>query len=183
MKNLAVASALVLCTVALRSGAVPGAEGVTDAVLTAATGDTLLDDSLGKLSFVSTLFPEATLVFGESRWDSMSIPVSGGSVVHAWSQAEPYITWQSSRSEVFAACPGTVMGVYHGEEEERLVQVMTDSGLTCVYGCLARVDVQEGDWVDTGDLLGVLTEGQHCAFEVRRDGVSVDPALYLRSAT
>ena len=161
----------------------PAASTMTDAVLAAATGDTLLDDSLGKLSFVSAIFPEATLVFGETSPESLVMPVSGGSVVHAWSQAEPYVTWQSSRSEVFAACGGTVMGIYHGEDEERLVQVRTDGGMTCVYGCLAQVDVQEGDRVEAGDLLGTLTAERRCAFEVRRDGVSVDPALYLRSAT
>lgn len=183
LKNLAVASALVLCTVALRSGAVPTASTMTDAVLAAATGDTLLNDSLGKLSFVSVIFPEATLVFGETATESMALPVSGGTVVHAWSQAEPYVTWQSSRSEVFAACSGTVMGIYHGDGEERLVQIQTDSGLTCMYGCLAQVALQEGDRVETGDLLGTLTAERQCAFEVRRDGISVDPALYLRSAT
>ena len=85
LKNLAVASALVLCTVALRSGAIPAASTMTDAVLAAATGDSLLDDSLGKLSFISAIFPEATLVFGETIQESLAVPVSGGSVVHAWS--------------------------------------------------------------------------------------------------
>ena len=183
LKNLAVASALVLCTVALRSGALPGASSATDALLAAVSGDMILDDTLGRLSFVSALFPEATLVFGENRYETLSIPVSGGSVVHACSQTEPYTAWESQRSEVFSSCDGTVMGVYHGEDEELLVQVMGDNGLRCIYGCLAQVTVQEGDRVEAGDLLGTLAEGQPCAFEVQQDGISVDPALYLRSAT
>lgn len=178
MKNLGVAAALVLCTVALRGGAVPGASGPVDAVLTAATDDSLLDDHLGKLSFVSSLFPEATLVFGESR-QSLALPVSGGTVVHAWSQAEPYMAWRSHSSRVCAAGGGTVEGIYHGVDEERLVQVMGENGVSCVYGNLQEAFVETGDAVQAGDCLGTLMEGRDCVMEVRVDGVSVNPAAYL----
>lgn len=182
LKNLGVASALVLCAVALRGGAVPGASGAVDAVLTAATDDSLLDDHLGKLSFVSSLFPEATLVFGENR-QSLCLPVSGGAVVHAWSEAEPYMAWRSQSPQVYAAGSGTVAGVYHGENEERLVQVVGENGVSCVYGNLQQAAVQMGDTVEAGDTLGTLLEGQDCVLEVRVDGVSVDPAAYLGSAS
>ena len=178
MRNLTMASVLVLCAVTLRSGALPPLSDVTDAVLTAATDDSLLDDQLGKLSFVSTLFPEATLVFGESRRSELSMPVSGGVVVHAWSQAEPYMSWRTDNDRVTAAADGEVIGVYHGNGEERLVQVMGDSGIACLYGNLAEVSVQTGDAVRAGDLLGTLLNGAEAVFEVRRDGMSIDPALF-----
>lgn len=183
MKNLGVAASLVLCAVALKSGALPAASDATDAVLTSVSNDTLLDDQLGKLSFVSKLFPEATLVFGESEAEALSMPVSGGMVVHAWSEEEPYITWQTANNSVYASDDGVVMGVYHGENEERLVQVLGDSGLICLYGNLQETAVQTGDRVAAGDLLGVLLDNSDCVFEVRVDGVSVDPAVYLASAT
>lgn len=183
MKNLAVAASLVICAITLKSGALPAASDATDAVVTAVTNDTLLDDQLGKLSFVSTLFPEATLVFGESQASDLAMPVSGGMVVHAWSEDEPYMTWRTSYGEVYASADGTVMGVYHGENEERMVQVMSDNGMTCVYGNLQKAAVQVGDAVNAGDLLGVLLEGSDCVFEVRVDGISVDPAAFLASAT
>lgn len=184
MKNLAVAAALVLCAVTLKSGAVPAASDATDAVLTAATGDTLLDDRLGKLSFVSTLFPEATLVFGETSADeSIALPVSGGTIIHAWSEEEPYTTWRTADTTVYASSAGEVAGIYHGEDEERLVQITNADGLSCIYGNLETVSVELGDAVETGDVLGVLMPGYDCAFEVRVDGYSVDPAGLLSSAT
>lgn len=70
LKNMGVAAALVLCAVAVRSGEWTDAQW-TDTVLTAATGDMLLDDQLGKLTFVSSLFPEATLVFGETEVETL----------------------------------------------------------------------------------------------------------------
>lgn len=178
MKNLAVASALVLCAVTLRTGAVPQLSDAADAVLTAAADQSLLNDQLGKLSFVSALFPEAVLVFGEQT-QQLSMPVSGGAVVHAWSASEPYISWRTSGSQVCAASSGEVIGVYHGNGEERLVQVMGEDGLACLYGNLEQVAVQIGDQVLTGDVLGALLPGEDCVFEIRQDGISVDPAVYM----
>lgn len=179
MRNLAVASALLICAVTLRSGALPELSGATDAVLTAATDDTLLDDQLGRLSFVSSIFPEAALVFGSSGDGSLAMPVSGGAVVHVWSQAEPYMSWLTDSETVASASSGEVIGVYHGNGDESLVQVLGDDGLACLYGNLAEVSVRTGDAVSAGDPLGTLMTGAEFVFEVRRDGMSIDPALYL----
>lgn len=179
LKNLAAASALVLCAVTLRTGAVPQIQDAADVIMTAATDDSLLDDDLGKLSFVSALFPEAVLVFGQNSEPDLAMPVSSGVVVHAWSEAEPYMTWRTSSMQVKSAAEGEVIGVYHGNGDERLVQVMGNDGLSCLYGNLESVLVQTGDAVSRGDVLGVLLPGADCAFEVRREGMSIDPALYL----
>lgn len=179
MKNLGVAAALVLCAIALKNGVVPSMTDAADAVLTAATDESLLDDHLGKLSFVSTLFPEATLVFGESRGTGLILPVGGGTVVHTWSRSEPYMSWRTGSRQVYSAGSGTVMGVYHGENEERLVQVMGENGLSCLYGNLQEAQVQTGEEISAGDVLGTLLPDCDCVFEVRLDGVSVDPASYL----
>ena len=179
LRNMAVAASLVLCAVALRSGALPPLSAATDAVLTAATDDSLLDDQLGRLSFVSALFPEATMVFGRRGADSLAMPVSGGVVVHAWSQAEPYMSWRTDSAVVTAAADGEVIGVYHGNDEERLVQVMGEDGLACLYGNLAEISVMTGDAVRAGEPIGTLMTGADVVFEVRRDGMSIDPALYM----
>ena len=75
---------------------------------------------------------------------------------------------------------GEVIGVYHGNEDERLVQVLGADGLSCLYGNLASVTVSTGDMVQTGDPLGTLMAGQPCVMEVRQDGVSGDPAVMMR---
>ncbi len=179
MKNLAVAAALVLCAVTLRTGAIPSLNDATDAVLTAATDQSLLDDQLGKLSFVSALFPEAVLVFGESEDVALAAPVSGGVVVHAWSDAEPNMSWRTNTLQVSAATGGEVVGVYHGNGDERLVEVMGYDGLSCLYGNLATVNVRTGDAVQAGDAVGTLLPGEDFVLEVRKDGMSMDPALYM----
>lgn len=168
LPNLAIASALMLCAVALKTGAIPPL-----------TDDSLLNGDLGKLSFVSSIFPEASLVFGESG-GKLTMPVEAASVVHAWSQSEPFISWDAQTKIVTSAMAGEVIGVYHGNEDERLVQVLGADGLSCLYGNLASVTVSTGDMVQTGDPLGTLMDGQPCVMEVRQDGLSVDPAVMMR---
>ena len=182
LKNMAVASALVVCAAALRSGAVPSLTQPTDAVLAAVSGDTLLDEQLGKLSFVSALFPEATLVFGEQTEDALIMPVSGAALTHAWSEEEPYISWSSMSGQVVSSLDGEVSGVYHGNDEERIVQVTADNGLSCLYGNLASAAVAAGDAVRAGDVLGTLLPGAECVMEVRRNGYSVDPAALMEES-
>lgn len=178
-RNTAVAAALVLCAVALRQGAVPGVSQATDAVMAAVSGEMLLDDGLGKLTFVSKLFPEATLVFGEQTDAKLALPVSGGTIVHGWSQEEPYLGWHSTGEEVISSHSGEVIGVYHGMDEERLVQVMGEDGVAMLYGNLAQVWVETGDAVSAGDALGTLIPGRGLVQEMRVNGLSVDPAGWL----
>ncbi len=179
LKNLGVAAALVLCAVTLRTGAIPPLDKTTDAVMTAATDNSLLDDQLGKLSFVSALFPEAVLVFGESSNAELTMPVSGGTVIHTWSEAEPYMSWRTQSTEVTSSLSGEVIGVYHGNGGERLVQILGEDGLSCVFGNLSKVDVQVGDAVRAGDLIGQMMPGEDFVLEVRQNGLSMDPALYF----
>lgn len=178
LKNLAVAAALVLCAVTLRTGAIPTLNEATDAILTAATDQSLLDDQLGKLSFVSTLFPEAVLVFGESS-TKLAAPVSGGMVVHAWSAAEPWLSWRTTASAVTASAEGEVVGVYHGLDDELMLQIEGLDGIRCTYGNLSQVSVQTGDAVSAGDVIGTLLPGADFVMEVYRNGKSVDPTQYL----
>jgi len=178
LRNMAVAAALLICAVTLRAGALPPLSPLTDAVLTAATDDSLLDDQLGRLSFVSSMFPEAALVFS-ARETSLALPVSGGVVVHAWSESEPYMSWRTNSTVVTSASDGEVIGVYHGYGDERLVQVMGEDGIACMYGNLEEIHVMTGDHVAAGDPIGTLLTGADAVFEVRRDGMSIDPALLL----
>ena len=100
--------------------------------------------------------------------------------IRPWSQSEPFISWDAQTKIVTSAMAGEVIGVYHGNEDERLVQVLGADGLSCLYGNLASVTVSTGDMVQTGDPLGTLLDGQPCVMEVRQDGLSVDPAVMMR---
>ena len=177
-RNLLVASALVLCVITLRTGAVPSITAATDAILTAATDSTLLDEQLGKISFVSTLFPEAVLVFGEQPNIDLALP-SDATVCHVWSEAEPYVSYALGERTVAATMQGEVTGVYHGIGEERIVQITTPQGITCLLGNLNSVEVHTGDKVNVGDIVGSLATGSELILELRRNGISIDPEMHI----
>ena len=177
-RNVAVAAALLLCAVAVRNAALPQAKDVFTAIQDSVTMD--LDESLGKLTFVSSLLPESALVF----WNSgeavqVSAPVHGD-IVHAYNEAEPYIGLLGVSVDVRVAADGEVMNVAHGDGEERVVRVRHEDGLETLYGNLLECFVAEGDQVYEGDIIGETAQKQPVFFEVRKNGRSVDPVPLMR---
>lgn len=89
---------------------------------------------------------------------------------------------------VTAAGPGTVVGAGVAptglEGYGVIVAIDHGGGLWSLYAHLSRVDVATGQHVETGQLLGAIgmtgiATGDHLHFEVRVNGVSVDPMLWL----
>lgn len=177
-RNVAVAAAILLCAVAVRNAALPQAKDVFTAIQAGVTMD--LDETLGKLTFVSNLLPESALVFwNSSETVQVTAPVHGD-IVHAFSEDEPYIALLGVSSDVRVAADGEVMSVAHGDGEERVVRVRHENGLETLYGNLVECFVSEGDQVYAGDIIGETAQKQPVFFEVRRNGRSVDPAPLMR---
>ena len=83
--------------------------------------------------------------------------------------------WQTDVADVRCAADGQVMSVAHGLDEERIVRIRHENGVETVYGNLAECFVQEGDSVASGQIFARVLEGKPLAFELRRDGRSIDP--------
>ena len=89
---------------------------------------------------------------------------------------------------VRAAAPGIVRlaGYMNGHEGYGLMVLVQIQGTyEIVYAHLSSVRVDEGDYVSAGDVLGKAgctgsCSGTHLHFELRRSGVAVDPAPFLR---
>jgi murein DD-endopeptidase MepM/ murein hydrolase activator NlpD len=67
-----------------------------------------------------------------------------------------------------------------------MVEVDHGAGLATRYGHLSEIDVQDGQWVEAGTLIGRVgstgrSTGPHLHYEVRIDGVAVDPSRYLKA--
>ena len=178
-RNMALAASLLICIAAVRvAGEEPGAQAVFQAVQEQITLD--LDDSLGKLTFVSNMLPEASMVF----WNgTTAVPVMApvnGDICHVWSAAEPYISMSGATADVRCGADGEVMSVAHGENEERIVRIRHEGGVETIYGNLAACFVNVGDHVASGDLIGQTAEGGEVFFEIRQDGRSIDPTYLMK---
>lgn len=83
---------------------------------------------------------------------------------------------------------GTVTAVYEDDLMGTVVEVDHGDGLTSLYANLAaEVEVKVGDGLDTAAAIGMvgqtaiaeINKPSHLHFEMREDGVNVDPVLYL----
>lgn len=179
LRNVAVAGALLLVIVAIRNtGATP-----TQSVFSALQSGLNMewDESLGKLSFVSNLIPQSVQsVFGQRQSIAVLAP-NNGEIVHAWSQAEPYIEMAGSVSDVRAAANGEIMSIAHGLEEEIILRIRHENNTETLYGNLATCFMEVGDYVFEGDIVGVVLDDKPLAFELRQDGRSIDPKGKLKS--
>ncbi len=85
---------------------------------------------------------------------------------------------------VMAALPGSVHVVVSPAGYGLHILMDHGDGLSTLYGHLSRTVVIDGDRVAAGVLIGAVgstgnSTGPHLHFEIRRDGVTEDPALDL----
>lgn len=178
-RNLALSGMILLTVVSVRSAQLPSGRTVLTAVQSLI--DPSWDDQLGKISFVSSFFPETVSVFFDSPPAGALTAPCSGSLSHAWTAQEPYLSFQAQDGRVYAAAKGQVMSLSHGPEEEIILRLRHEElGLETVYYNLAEVRVREGDPVEASTCLGTALPGKDAAFEVRRAGRAIDPAAFLQ---
>ncbi|MDD2648229.1 MAG: M23 family metallopeptidase [Eubacteriales bacterium] len=168
--SIAVAAALVVCAVALRSAAVPDSRSVFNSLEDSFGIE--LDDSLGKLTFVGN-------IAGTPLSDKRLVLENDEEIVHAYAESEPYVGLYCPSGTAFALQDSVVMAIGHGENEELLVRLRGIGGVETVYGNLASLLVREGDEVAAGAALGEVIGGRFLTLECMMQGESVSAASLM----
>ena len=90
-------------------------------------------------------------------------------------------------NQVVAAAKGIVEKISVEDETGTTLTLNLGNNYELIYGQLKELAVKEGDVVETGQLLGYISEptkyyckeGSNLFFEMKKDGEPVDPFLYL----
>lgn len=93
-------------------------------------------------------------------------------------------------TSVEAAAPGYVAWARTGRQYGNYVMIIHANGMATLYAHLMRIDVAPDQFVARGQQIGLsggkpgmagagLSTGPHLHFEVRKDGIPVDPMQYL----
>ncbi|MDX1631852.1 MAG: peptidoglycan DD-metalloendopeptidase family protein [Thermoanaerobaculia bacterium] len=160
----------------------PESLGLLDAQVDHLSGqlDTIeseLDERYRWISSVPSIMPTRGLLtsgFG-TRWD----PITGKRALHEGLD----ISARRGRP-VVAPADGLVVRAGRIGYLGRAVYLSHGYGLTTRFGHLSEIDVDPGDEVKRGDVIGYVgstgrSTGSHLHYEVHRDGRPVDPLAYI----
>ncbi|WP_295085593.1 M23 family metallopeptidase [Ruminococcus sp.] len=123
---------------------------------------------------------------GEFGW-----PVDGGYV------SDPFLSDRNHKgmdiaantgTEIYAAADGVVVSAgWNSGGYGYFVQLGHTDEYQTVYGHMSTVLVSDGQEVSRGQLIGKVgstgdSTGPHCHFEVRHNGICLDPAMFINTA-
>lgn len=174
LRNSAIACALLLGILALGNLRAPWAEKASESIERALSMHINLDDSIGELTFVRQIMPESALVFLNVSGSNALARPCDGAIVHAWSELQPWLSFESGKRPVCAVDGGIVTAVSTLSGGNQGLLVDHGEGRETLYANLSEVTLQAGDRVARGQQLGACEDGLY--FEFRQNGESVNPA-------
>jgi murein DD-endopeptidase MepM/ murein hydrolase activator NlpD len=91
-------------------------------------------------------------------------------------------------SDALVTAPGVVVKAGWNGGYGRMVEVDHGNGFSTRYGHLSRIDVNVGDHLVRGGVVGEVgssgrSTGPHLHYEVRRNGDPIDPLAFLKAGT
>ena len=132
---------------------------------------------------------ESQLSFGESS--KLAWPIAGKTIYFPTLQQYKYnpsiVIGAAEGTGVACAADGIVESVYEDAQTGQTVVMRLGGGYELTYGQLQEVTVEEGDYVETGAVIGHVAEptkyysveGSNVYFKLTKDGEAVNPLDYL----
>ena len=173
-RNFLCVALLVVCIYAVRT-----AQYADENVLAAAARsmtESPWEENLGRIQFVSHMFPETQAVFwSENHTPELAIQ-SCDTFVHTWSEDEPYISIRTDSGSAYALGSGTITTIAADHNQNQIVTVDHGNGYTSTYYGLSNCLLSEGSHVAAGDTIGHTASSNEMVVEIKQYGLPIDPA-------
>lgn len=175
MRNIAVATLVLAGVIGVREATLTNGTSVVKTLQNAIESE--WDESLGRLTYVSSTLSESIQVFGSSAASYALQSPTRAQTVQAWSPTEPYHIYENA-GDIYAVSSGEVMSVSCTDNSQYIVRILHNNGLDCMYYGLDSCEISEGDTVSASTLLGTSTGGEF-AFQARRNQEMIDCTPYM----
>lgn len=178
LRNSAIACSLLLVVLALNNVDQPWTQQAADGVKRVVTMRVDLDETLGRLSFVRELVPEAALVFWNMGGESVAVEPVDGALIHEFDVQQPWLEYRCTGAQnVKAVKDGQVTAVGQGASDDWTVLIDHVGGEQTVYAYLDQALVKVGQQVIAGEVIGSTApeEDSRLYFEYRVNGVAQNP--------
>ncbi len=122
---------------------------------------------------------------GTFRWPVDNVRLTCGWACYVGHQATDLVNRYERYGYIYAADNGTVVEKSYDSISGYYIVIDHNNGFQTYYGhMLEASSLEVGDTVMKGDVIGTLgstgyTTGVHVHFEIRVDGVKVDPCIYM----
>ena len=120
--------------------------------------------------------------------DNLVISSPFGTRIHPIKQYELYHMGMDfvtpEGTNVYSGRAGEVIEAGYEYGYGKVIKIEHDDGYISIYGHLSDIYVVQGDMVAESQLIGAsgntgLSTGPHLHFEIRKDGIAVNPAYYI----
>ena len=178
LRNSCLACAVLLGVLALSNVERPWAQKASDSIEKALTMKIDLDQSIGQMSFVQRIMPESALVFFNIAPESELFAPVKGSLIHAYSAAQPYLMFECSNQEEVKVCAdGIVSALSQLSDGGWGALIDHGNGRECVISGIAEKSIETGQTLMRGDVIGTCSSRLY--FEMREGGKPIDPTEML----
>ena len=149
-----------------------------------------IDETLGKLKFVTNYIPDSVAVFGQKLDQSQEItPFFGipaeGKVVRQFGQGNDGIDILGSKNNIYAVADGSVIAIGEDGNGGRYIRIDHGNEITTLYEGCSNIDVNIGDRVIKGEKIGTMgaepSGGYTLHFETWMKNKTVDPLKLIET--
>ena len=191
LRKMLVAAIIIILVIILKSIDTEFTQSVVGYIRDSITEDMDIDETLGKLKFVTNSIPDSIAVFGQNIGQTQeitpffSIPAEGKVVGQFGSGNTGIDIVGTKNNNVYSVADGQVMSIGADKNGGQYIKIDHGNDIITLYEGCSQIDVNIGDRVIKGNKIGTMGEGPSGGyalhFEAWVNNKPVDPLKLIET--